>query len=79
MGGAAPIQENVAKRWKAITKTDLVEAYGLTEASPGVIANPVDGNHLINTVGVPLSNTEIKIIDEKGQEVDEGKKGEREF
>ncbi|MCP3659000.1 MAG: AMP-binding protein [Bacteroidetes bacterium] len=76
MGGAAPIQENVAKKWKAITKTDLVEAYGLTEASPGVIANPVDGNHLINTVGVPLFNTEIKIIDEKGQEVDEGKKGE---
>ncbi len=76
IGGAAPIQEEVAKKWKALTNTNLVEAYGLTEASPGVIANPVDGNHHLNTIGLPLSNTQIKLIDENGEETKYGGKGE---
>ncbi len=76
MGGGSAIQESVAKKWKEITNTNLVEAYGLTEASPGVIANPVDGNHTLNTVGMPLSNTEIKIINDNGKEVESGIPGE---
>ena len=75
MGGAAPIQEIVAKKWLSVTGTNLLEAYGLTEASPGVTANPID-NSQINTIGIPFIETEIKIIDEDEREVAQGKKGE---
>ncbi len=76
MGGGSSIQEPVAKKWKEITNTNLVEAYGLTEASPGVIANPVDGNHTLNTAGIPLSDTEIKIVNDNGKELEPGIPGE---
>ncbi len=75
MGGAASIEENVAKKWFSITNTNLIEAYGLTEASPAVTANPIE-NPKLNSIGIPFIDTEVKIIDEHDREVNIGQKGE---
>ena len=75
MGGAAPIQEGVAKKWYKITGTKIIEAYGLTEASPGVTVNPID-NPKQNTVGFPFIDTEVKVIDEDENELKVNQKGE---
>ena len=76
LGAGASIQENVATEWESITGTPLIEAYGLTEASPGVVFNPFDGTHMKNSIGLPLPGTQIKIVDEKGNKVSNGKPGE---
>jgi long-chain acyl-CoA synthetase len=41
IGGGAAVQKPVAERWKAVTGRYVTEAYGLTEASPGVSATPL--------------------------------------
>ncbi|MCP3659001.1 MAG: AMP-binding protein [Bacteroidetes bacterium] len=75
IGGAATIQESVAKEWNSKTKTSIIEAYGLTEASPAVTANPIDKPYY-NTIGKPFIDTQIKIIDEFERELNVGEKGE---
>lgn len=59
-GGGTQVQRTVAERWQAVTKTSILEAYGLTEASPGVCGNlpnaPWDGS-----VGYPLPSTLVSI------------------
>lgn len=69
MSGGTALHDIVAKRWEKVTGTPLVEAYGLTEASPGVICGAVDGTHRIGTVGVPIPGTSVKILDDNGNEV----------
>jgi long-chain acyl-CoA synthetase len=54
----------------------LVEGYGLTETSPVLTINPLDGRHKIGTIGLPISNTEIKNFDENFVEVPLGVPGE---
>ena len=80
IGGGAPIQETVARKWEEITGVPIVEAYGLTEASPGVAMNPfsrVKEQMKWNaTVGLPVSSTDISIRDENNREVPLGEPGE---
>ena len=76
VGGAMAVQRAVAERWKQVTGTTLVEGYGLTEASPVVSCNPVDGTEQIGTIGLPVPNTDIKLVDEDGVEVPMGEPGE---
>ncbi len=76
VGGAMAVQRAVAERWKQVTGTTLVEGYGLTEASPVVSCNPVDGTEQIGTIGMPVPNTEIKLVDEDDNEVPMGEPGE---
>jgi len=75
IGGGAAIQSEVAKRWRAITGTPLIEGYGLTEASPVVCINPLL-NPKIGTVGLPVPSTEVSIRDEAGNAVPVGESGE---
>jgi long-chain acyl-CoA synthetase len=65
LGGGAAIQSEVAHRWREITGTDLVEGYGLTEASPVVCINTVV-NPKLGTVGLPVPSTELSIRDDHG-------------
>jgi long-chain acyl-CoA synthetase len=58
VGGGAAVQSAVAERWREITKSELVEGYGLTEASPVVCINPVS-HPKIGTVGLPVPSTEV--------------------
>jgi long-chain acyl-CoA synthetase len=75
VGGGAAVQSAVAVRWREITGTDLVEGYGLTEASPVVCINPVSRPR-IGTVGLPVPSTEVAIRDDDGNDLPIGEAGE---
>ena len=69
IGGAMAIQQAVAEEWQKVTGNLLVEGYGLTESSPVASANPIDGRARIGTIGVPVPSTDMKLCDDKGNEV----------
>ena len=75
-GGGMAVQDVVANKWKSVTGCPLVEGYGLTETSPVVTINPLDGTNKIGTIGLPLPNTDIKFVDDKNKEVPKGDRGE---
>jgi long-chain acyl-CoA synthetase len=75
-GGGMAVQEAVARKWLAITGCPIVEGYGLSETSAGVTCNPTDSEVYTGTIGLPLPNVEIKILDDKGQELPLGEAGE---
>ena len=75
-GGGMAVQDTVAQKWESITGCPLVEGYGLTETSPVVTINPLDGTNKIGTIGLPIPDTDIKLIDDKGKEVLVGERGE---
>jgi len=76
LGGGMAVQDVVADRWEKVTKTPLLEAYGLSETSPAATINPVDGSHQRGTIGLPMPNTDIKIFDDDLKEVAQGQPGE---
>ncbi len=76
LGGGMATQKAVAEKWKSITGTPIVEAYGLTEASPGVCANPLNIPAYTGGIGLPIPSTEIELRDADGNEVAQGEPGE---
>lgn len=76
LGGGMPVQQVVSVRWKSVTKTPLIEAYGLTESSPAVCINPLNGQHVNGTIGLPVSSTEISIRTSEGLELGVNTPGE---
>ena len=62
--GGMAVQRVVAERWKKTTGIPLVEAYGLTETSPGAIANPLDIDEWTGMIGMPLPSTQATILDD---------------
>jgi long-chain acyl-CoA synthetase len=75
-GGGMAVQEAVAKKWLAVTGCPIVEGYGLSETSSGVTCNPTDSAAHTGTIGLPLPNVDIRIIDDEGREVPLGQPGE---
>jgi long-chain acyl-CoA synthetase len=75
IGGGAAVQSEVARRWRETTGRDLVEGYGLTEASPVVCINPIETPKL-GTVGLPVPSTEVTIRDDHGSLLPAGEHGE---
>ena len=69
VAGGMAVQRGVAERWKKATGVPLIEAYGLTETSPGVMANPLNITDWTGTVGMPLPSTEVAVLDESGREL----------
>ncbi len=57
LGGGMAVQEAVAKKWKEVTGTPLIEAYGLTETSPAATINPLDLPAYNGSIGLPTSST----------------------
>lgn len=76
VAGAMALQEAVAKKWMKLTNSPVVEGYGLTETSPVACCNPIDGTDKVGTIGMPFPSTDIKLIDDKGDEVPMGEMGE---
>ena len=75
-GGGMAVQEAVAKKWLAITGCPICEGYGLSETSAGVTCNPTDSETYTGTIGLPLPNVEIRILDDSGRDVPIGQAGE---
>src|ERR1700730_1904951 len=73
--GGMALQEAVAVRWRKTTGTDVIEGYGLSEASPVLTCNPV-GRAKLGSIGVPLPSTEMKCVDDQGTEAAIGAPGE---
>lgn len=76
LSGGMPTQEMIATRWQNVTGGVLLEAYGLTEASPAVAINPVNLKTFNNSIGLPIPSTEVAIRDNQGNEVELGEAGE---
>ena len=76
LGGGMAVQRGVAERWKEVTGTTLIEAYGLTETSPAACINPMDMEEFNGKIGLPISSTEASIQDDDWNEVPLGEPGE---
>jgi len=70
------VQGPVARQWLEKTGNSICEAYGLSETSPAASGNPVTNTAFNGSIGVPLSSTDMKIIDDDGNEVPVGTRGE---
>lgn len=69
VGGGMAVQAAVAKLWLAKTGCPICEGYGLSETSPIASCNPVTEHEYTGTIGVPVSSTFMKLIDDEGNDV----------
>jgi long-chain acyl-CoA synthetase len=63
VSGAAPLAMDTLKQWKEAVGSQIMEVYGLTETSPLSHANPWRGKSKAGSVGLPVSDTDCKIVD----------------
>ncbi|MCF2906884.1 long-chain-fatty-acid--CoA ligase FadD [Pseudoalteromonas sp. DL2-H2.2] len=76
LGGGMAVQRPVAERWQKVTQSKLMEGYGLTECAPLVTICPWDLNGYNGSIGLPAPSTDLKIINDQGEEVPKGEPGE---
>ena len=76
LGGGMAVQKPVADRWQDVTKTRLLEGYGLTECSPMVTLSPYNQTAFDGTIGLPAPSTDVKIVREDGSTADLNEAGE---
>jgi long-chain acyl-CoA synthetase len=74
--GAAPLPVAVLERFRQLTGLEIIEGYGLTESSPTICTNANAPACQPGTVGKPLPNVEVRIVDKDGQDVPPGEIGE---
>jgi long-chain acyl-CoA synthetase len=73
--GAAPLPVEVLQKFEAITGAKIIEGYGLSETAPVATCNPLAGTRKVGSIGVPVPDTDIKLVD-KDDGVTEVKRGE---
>jgi long-chain acyl-CoA synthetase len=76
VGGGTAVQSAVAKLWFDKTGCPICEGYGLSETSPTVTCNPVTSTEYTGTIGVPLPSTDLRLLNDEGQDVAAGQPGE---
>jgi len=78
VSGSAPLPVEVQTKFEQLTGATVVEGYGLSEASPGTHVNPVYGRRKVGSIGLPLPDTDARIVDlETGErELPVGESGE---
>jgi len=75
-GGGMAVQKAVSDKWRSITGVPIIEGYGLSETSPVATCNPINITEYTGTIGLPVSSTEIAILDDAGRPVPLGEAGE---
>jgi long-chain acyl-CoA synthetase len=75
-GGGMAVQRAVNDRWQQVTGKSIVEGYGLSETAPVATANPAHSSEFTGTIGLPISSTEIAILDDDGHALAVGAVGE---
>lgn len=63
ISGAAPLPLEVQSQFEKLTGGKLVEGYGLTETSPVATCNPINGARKVGSIGLPMSDTDLRIVD----------------
>ncbi|WP_201510290.1 AMP-binding protein [Psychrobacter alimentarius] len=76
MGGGMAVLKDTATKWQKITGNIIVQGYGLSETSPVASANPEGTNEFSGNIGLPMPSTDMAILDEEGNEVALGERGE---
>jgi long-chain acyl-CoA synthetase len=76
ISGADKLPTETLNKFESKFKIPLLEGYGLTEASPVVAVNPLIGQHKSGSVGPPLANIKIKVLDESENELPPDQVGE---
>ncbi|RTQ31203.1 long-chain-fatty-acid--CoA ligase [Variovorax gossypii] len=76
VGGGMAVQAAVAKLWLEKTGCPICEGYGLSETSPSATCNPTNSTAYTGTIGLPLPSTWLKLLDDDGNEVPVGERGE---
>lgn len=79
IAGGMATQKHVADEWQRITGMPVVEGYGLTECSPVVAGGVHTQQSFVPSIGVPLPSTELRIVNEQGNELPAGEIGEIEI
>jgi long-chain acyl-CoA synthetase len=74
--GAAPLPAQVLKEFEEKFHIPLIEGYGLSEASPVVTKNPLDGRRKAGSIGLPIPHVEVSIQNESGVELGPNEIGE---
>jgi long-chain acyl-CoA synthetase len=76
VAGGMALRREVSEQWQRITGLPIIQGYGLSEASPIVTLNKISSSCYSPTVGLPLPNTKIKIVDQDYHAVLKGETGE---
>lgn len=76
MGGGMAVLKDTADKWQKITGNVIVQGYGLSETSPVASANPEGTGEFSGNIGLPMPATDMAILDEEGNEVTLGERGE---
>src|SRR4051812_39035156 len=76
VGGGMAVQQATAQLWLQKTGCPICEGYGLSETSPAVSCNPVNTTAYSGTIGMPMPDTDIALLDDDGNEVGAGQRGE---
>ena len=76
VGGGMAVQSATAKLWLEKTGCAIVEGYGLSETSPSATCNPVDSAAYSGNIGLPMPGTELRLLDDDGNDVPPGEPGE---
>jgi len=63
LSGSAPLPVEVQRRFEELTGATLVEGYGLSETSPVTHVNPLTGERKVGSIGVPLPDTDQRVVD----------------
>ena len=76
ISGSAPLPGQVLREFESRFQIPLIEGYGLSEASPVVSKNPLDGTHKPGSIGVPIPNVEMSVQDDDGKMLEANAVGE---
>ena len=76
ISGAAPIAQEVIASFRSMFGIEIDEGYGLTETAPTLTSNRMQPRPKPGSVGAPLPDVELRIVDEAGNDVELGDTGE---